>query len=74
MSVMVSFVLSFFPRGVLDEILNLMRSVSEGFPSYSSTNNSGNFKFTVLYQGLKFHFILSIIFETRGPKGSEPLT
>ena len=30
-----SFVLSFFPRGVLDEILNLIESVSEGFPSYS---------------------------------------
>ena len=29
--------LSFFPRGVLDEILNLIESVSEGFPSYSST-------------------------------------
>ena len=29
------FVLSFFPRGVLDEILNLVESVSEGFPSYS---------------------------------------
>ena len=28
--------LSFFPRGVLDEILNLIESVSEGFPSYSS--------------------------------------
>ena len=27
--------LSFFPRGVLDEILNLIDSVSEGFPSYS---------------------------------------
>ena len=27
--------LSFFPRGVLDEILNLFESVSEGFPSYS---------------------------------------
>ena len=35
MSMMVSFVLSFFPRGVLDEILNLIESVSEGFPSYS---------------------------------------
>ena len=31
----VSFVLSFFPRDVLDEILNLIESVSEGFPSYS---------------------------------------
>ena len=28
--------LSFFPRGVLDEILNLIESVSEGFPSFSS--------------------------------------
>ena len=28
--------LSFFPRGVLDEILNLIESVSEGFPSYFS--------------------------------------
>ena len=26
--------LSFFPRGVLDEILNLNESVSEGFSSY----------------------------------------
>ena len=26
--------LSFFPRGVLEEILNLIESVSEGFPSY----------------------------------------
>ena len=34
---MVSFVLSFFPRDVLDEILNLIESVSEGFPSYSSS-------------------------------------
>ena len=34
---MVSFVLSFFPRDVLDEILNLIESVSEDFPSYFST-------------------------------------
>ena len=27
--------LSFFPRGVLDEILNLIESVSEEFSSYS---------------------------------------
>ena len=27
--------LSFFPRGVLDEILNFIESVSEGFSSYS---------------------------------------
>ena len=35
MSMLVSFVLSFFPQDVLDEILNLIGSVSEGFPSYS---------------------------------------
>ena len=35
MSMMVSFVLSFFPRDVLDDILNLIESVSEDFPSYS---------------------------------------
>ena len=34
MSMMVSFfVLSFFPRDVLDEILNFIESVSEGFPT-----------------------------------------
>ena len=31
--------LSFFPRGVLDAILNLIESVSEGFPSYSFKQN-----------------------------------
>ena len=38
--------LSFFPRGVLDEILNLIESVSEDFPSYSwkVTEKSGNLK------------------------------
>ena len=40
MSMMVSFVLSFFPRDVLDEILNLIESVSEDFPSYSCSNTS----------------------------------
>ena len=29
------FVLSFFPRDVLDEILDLIESVSEGFHTYS---------------------------------------
>ena len=37
MSMMVSFCAVFFPRGVLDEILNLIESVSEGFPFYSYT-------------------------------------
>ena len=35
MSMMVSLCAVFFPRGVLDEILNLIESVSEGLPSYS---------------------------------------
>ena len=35
--------LSFFPRGVLDEILNLIESVSEGFPSYSFMESFGVF-------------------------------
>ena len=39
MSMMVSFVLSFFPRDVLDEILNLIESVSEDFPSYFSQSD-----------------------------------
>ena len=34
MSVMVSFVLSFFLRDVFDGILDLIESVSEGFPTY----------------------------------------
>ena len=34
MSMMVSMMVFFFPRGVLVEILNLIESVSEGFPSY----------------------------------------
>ena len=41
MSMMVSFVLSFFPRDVLDEILNLIESVSEDFPSYSWGDGGG---------------------------------
>ena len=40
MSMMVSFVLSFFPRDVLDEILNLIESVSEDFPSYFFIKNT----------------------------------
>ena len=36
-SLMASFVLSFFPLDVLDEIWDLIESVSEGFLTYSST-------------------------------------
>ena len=37
-SLMASFVLSFFPLDVLDEIWDLIESVSEGFPTYSYFN------------------------------------
>ena len=33
--------LSFFPRDSLDEIWDLVGSVSEGFPTYSSKDTSG---------------------------------
>ena len=35
MSLLVSFCAVFFPRDVLDEIWDLIESVSEGFPTYS---------------------------------------
>ena len=56
MSMMVSFVLSFFPRDVLDEILNLIESVSEDFPSYSFVWEKVNFFYfleTIAALGLK---------------------
>ena len=54
MSMMVSFVLSFFPRDVLDEILNLIESVSEDFPSYSDQGK---------------HYLLSYISMQKSIKG-----
>ena len=38
-SLMASFVLSFFPLDVLDEIWDLIESVSEGFLTYSCVQN-----------------------------------
>ena len=38
MALMASFVLSFFPLDVLDEIWDLIGSVPEGFPTYSWLN------------------------------------
>ena len=32
--------LSFFPRDVFDEILDLIELVSEGFPTYSAITNN----------------------------------
>ena len=59
MSMMVSFVLSFFPRDVLDEILNLIESVSEDFSSYFCSKmrivliNLGLLKIVYQRKGLK---------------------
>ena len=51
MSMMVSFVLSFFPRDVLDEILNLIESVSEDFPSYSfSRPREGSSDYSTMFE------------------------
>ena len=41
--------LSFFPWDVLDEILNLIESVSEGFPTYS------------LYPNIFFHEMITVM-------------
>ena len=41
-SLMASFVLSFFPLDVLDEIWDLIESISEGFFTYSLLRSSGN--------------------------------
>ena len=47
-SVVVSLCAVLFPAGCLDEILNLIESVSEGFPSYSfSSSVSTAFLFDV---------------------------
>ena len=47
--------LSLFPRGVLDEILNLIESVSDGFPSYSFTIYD---KLSLRYVRIYFYFLL----------------
>ena len=41
-SLMASFVLSFFPLDVLDEIWDLIESVSEGFLTYSNRSSIKN--------------------------------
>ena len=54
MFMMVSFCTAFFPRDVLDEILNLIKSVSEVFPTCSSLGQA--------YRCLIVWFILLPIF------------
>ena len=54
MSMMVSFVLSFFPRDVLDEILKLIESVSEDFPSYSSEKEKYVINNHIFHNAIRF--------------------
>ena len=67
MSMMVSFVLSFFPRDVLDEILNLIESVSEDFPSYSCQTQFGSSprRFGLYSQNVKVPYLLLYIKGTK---------
>ena len=55
-SMMASFVLSFFPLHVLDEIWDLIKSVSEGFLTYFCTNGK---HFCILV--LKSRFITKVL-------------
>ena len=45
-SLMASFVLSFFPLDILNEIWDLIESVSEGFLTYSLTCNKAKYNET----------------------------
>ena len=54
-SLMASFVLSFFPLDVLDEIWDLIESVSEGFLTYSSIQLHISFPNTVELQWLEYY-------------------
>ena len=47
--------LSFFPRGVLDEILNLIESVSEGFSSYSHSDVKSDVKTLAFRNDVTYH-------------------
>ena len=48
-SLMASFVLSFFPLDVLDEIWDLIESASEGFLTYSSMTLLCNYQYDIGY-------------------------
>ena len=62
MSIMVSFCAVLFPTSVLDEILNLIESVSEGFPSCSSidvmpSSRCENYQWIILYYNNEYTLI-----------------
>ena len=67
MSMMVSFVLSFFPRDVLDEILNLIESVSEDFPSYSY------FNILLIHMSYMYGDVVSVLVRKTGGAGESNL-
>ena len=65
-SLMASFVLSFFPLDVLDEIWDLIKSVSEGFFTYFYTWLYVTFRVTSVYmlnKCLHLHGFKNIIFK-----------
>ena len=59
--------LSFSPRDVLDEILDIMESVSEGFPTYSYLSTFNSFNQIKIYDIYQYGFSLSdkyVLFST----------
>ena len=54
-SLMASFVLSFFPLDVLDEIGDLIESVSEGFLTYSCTTTFFKHSYLISHRQVPFH-------------------
>ena len=63
-SLMASFVLSFFPLDVLDEIWDLIESVSEGFLTYSHLNESTIFV-SVVYSLLPIYITYCFLSDRR---------
>ena len=55
-SLMASFVLSFFPLDVLDEIWDLIESVSEGFLTYSSKYETKSLNHEIKVTMTHFYF------------------
>ena len=62
--------LSFFPRGVLDEILNSIESVSEGFPSYSFIQSLTTASGSRLFDSVVEHWLIDPAARVRFPPKS----
>ena len=63
--------LSFFPRGVLDEILNLIESVSEEFPSYSCQKQKTSSDLSISEKKTKSQVIVGPLRKERTPMTNE---